>query len=211
MEETSCYPPPGEAINCRYWAEPFPFKEYTRQTLISVVNDNPKRWTNQDLNEYYKAGSGIGITLQQMGYLAEVINHYADRATASDGLPGVYRAVNEQIVEAAKEQGEGSLTYEFSGSYKFGGIFSGVLYSLGDSTVKGVFTGDVRKEKEIFLIINGTITYDFSDSFSDRFETIEFFEIFNDREEAERISEEYFGTSSDPKAFTISDQWVTKY
>ncbi len=114
--------------------------------------------------------------------------------------------------------GEGNFIYDFNNAYEFGGflssvlpsIFPGVLFSLGESTVSGVFVGSSRIEQE-FLVINGFITYDFFDEFTDPFIFVEIIDLIPgfDREDAEGL----VGGSADliGKTFAITDRWQTKF
>ncbi len=190
---------PGEDFNCRCWAEPLGDTQYADQLLISEVNDNPVKWTTKDFIDHYILGGGKSITLQEVGYLSDVIGHYSQTL-------GIYDAVNQQIIEEALAVGEDSFIYDFGRSYEF----NKVLFVLGDATVKGIFVGDARKEQD-FLVINGIITYDFFDIFSDPFT---FIEIINripgiSREDATNLIGELVDFSGDP--FFIEDRWQTKF
>lgn len=194
---------PGEDFNCRCWAEPIGDNQYANQFLITSINDNPKKWTNKDFVDHYREGSGEGVTLSSTGYLANIIEYYSDTL-------GIYNRVNQQVVNAAIANGEGSFTYDFTNTYDFGGIFSGVLFSFGESTVSGIFIGDARKEKE-YLVINGLITYDFYDEFAD---PGQFVEIINaipgvDREDATDLVGSFADTEG--KIYSITDRWHTKF
>ncbi|MDB2414379.1 phage minor head protein [Rickettsiales bacterium] len=196
---------PGEDFNCRCWAEPINAKEYANQLLITPINDQEK-WGNLDFWNHYRNAGGAPVTLQETGYLAEIIDYYEYQAIASDGQPGVYRAINKQIIDKAKEKGEGHFDYPFGTTYNF----YDVLYTFRNSTVKGVFEGDVRKEKD-FLVINGIITYNFIDAFADIFTLVEIqVRLFGiDRGEAEervRVIDDALGD-----VYTITDSWQTKF
>ena len=85
-----------------------------------------------------------------------------------------------------------------------------MLFTLGDSTVSGKFKGDIRKEKG-FLVINGTINYDFYDKYKDPASFVERLVDYLslDRDRAEEIvgdSGDKFGTPYD-----IIDSWQTKF
>ncbi len=212
---------PGEDYNCRCWAEPINAQEYANQMLIGEVNDNPRRWTNGDLNDYYNSGNGGVLTLSQIGYLGYVIDHFANSVETSDGSTGGYQAVEKQIIAEARRVRNGPVPYGFSSSYPFGNTIDIVTdtinntgyYSFGESTVEGVFTGEVREEKG-FLVISGIMDYEFSDKFKDRFQVVETLDtfFFLDREEAEDLADEWFGVGqSDKKSFEIKGNWRTKF
>ena len=76
-----------------------------------------------------------------------------------DGKEGVYRAVNNQIIAKALEKGEGTFIYDFNNTYDFQ---EDVLFTLGRSTISGVFVGDSIKKGEHSLVISGFISYSHS-------------------------------------------------
>lgn len=198
---------PGEDYGCRCWAEPIGAKEYARQLLISKVNDNPEKWTNTDFVKHYRTGKGMEVSLQKAGLLGDVIEYYSETL-------GIYNRVNRQIIDKAKTIVEGGFTYSFGRSYAFGNNWDILLgngfFSLGNSTVKGVFDGDVRREKG-YLAINGIIIYNFSDQFTDPTSKVE------DLMEDEGISREeaiaQLGGSADEYGipYDIKDRWQTKF
>jgi hypothetical protein len=87
------------------------------------------------------------------------------------------------------------------------------VLSLGNAKVEGFFDGTVRQEQregKTFLIINGIMTYDFYDKFSDPFEKIERTQRRYDitREEAERMVGDEVDEAGEP--YDITGQWQTK-
>ena len=159
---------PGEDYGCRCWAEPVGASEYANQVLITTINDNPDKWKWYDFVFHYINGSGKNLTLEETGLMADIEEYFAESAIASDGLQGVYRAVNRQIIDAAKAQGEGPVDYNFNSTYEFGEV----VFVFGGSKVKGVFDGDARREGD-FLAINGIMSYEFEDDFTDPFDITE--------------------------------------
>jgi Phage Mu protein F like protein len=195
---------PGEDYNCRCWAEPIDGEQYAQQTLVSAVNDS-KKWENLDFWNHYRNGRHASVTLQEVGYLSEIIEYYENYAIASDGQAGVYRAVNKQIIDKAIKTSEGHFTHTFERSYNF----YDVLYTFRNSVVKGVFEGDARKERN-FLVINGIITYQFNDEFADVFTLVEIQQRLGiGRRVAEgrvRGIDEALGD-----VYSITDDWKTKF
>ncbi len=201
---------PGEDFNCRCWAEPLGDDHYARQLLITKVRDNRERWTIFTFARHYRNGKGKEISLEKTGYMNDVIDHFANHALASDGKPGVYRAVEEQIINRAKEQGEGSLDYDFKRSFNFGPVNS----VFANSIVEGVFDGDARKEEGGYLVINGVMTYSFSDEYTDPLQIIEITERIPgiNREEALTIVQD-LGINIDfaGTVFFTKGTWKTKF
>ncbi len=202
---------PGEDFNCRCWAEPLGDSYYASQLLITEMKDNPKKWKTKNFIEHYRSGKGEEITLQQAGYLGDVIEHFGYTLEK-------YESVNSQIIEAAMQIGEGRVPYDFSNVYDFGGwlstffpfIFDGVTLSLGDSTIEGVFDGEVRKEKG-HLIINGIMSYEFIDAFTDPTSKVDALmeeEGITRQEAINRLGDDAdeYGVPYD-----IKDTWQTKF
>lgn len=201
---------PGEDYNCRCWAEPVNAGEYANQLLISPVNDQ-ERWTNEDFAYHYRYGDGKAISLQQAGLLGEVIEHFGYTLEK-------YDRVNKQIIDAAKRVVEGPVPYDFNNTYDFGGwlstffpfFFDGIIFSLGDSTVKGVFNGDVRKEKG-YLVINGIMSYEFIDAFTDPTSKVD--ELMEEEGISRQEAIDRLGGSVDEygQPYDIKDTWQTKF
>lgn len=159
---------PGQAINCRCWAEPMmgpdgrsTFVESAHQTLISEIHDNPDKWGIAKLLYHFYFGEGLPVTLAEMGRLSEVIDYYFYHIVR--GGHNTYDRINSQITSAARNQDDGSLYYDFRDSYA---EFKDYYWPFGGGTVKGVFNGSLRKEKSV-MYIEGVIDYRYSDTFTD--------------------------------------------
>ncbi len=208
---------PGEDYGCRCWAEPIGSDQYANQLLITPINDNPDKWGNLDFWNHYTARSGLMITLEESGYLQDVINYFANNVITSNGSKGGYQAVEKQIIIRAQEVERGVIYYNFDSPYKFGDFWDLVLgngfFSLGHSSVSGIFNGNVRKEKEgekEYLVINGIITYNFEDEFKDPYDKVEITQLLYgvSREEAEAIVGDT--ADEDGKPYDIKGNWQTK-
>ncbi len=202
---------PGEDYNCRCWAEPVDGKAYARQKLITPINDNPRKLTTFDLMKRYHKGDGSPITMEEIGRMADFIDYYSYKVTSrADGQPGIYRRVEQQVIDTAIKNGEGYFTYGFEDNYDF----LSFLVALGDTTIKGEFAGQARKEilgDQKFLVITGVVTYDHEDEFTDIFSQVEraVEEDGLSREEAEeQFNEQNNGTA---KPFDITTHWQTKF
>lgn len=197
---------PGEDFNCRCWAEPVDGDRYVQQYLLTEVEDNEDKWGNGDFVKHFLSDKGGIVTLQESGYLGSIIDYYANHAISKvDGMPGIYRRVRQQIIDKAFLVKEGNFIYDFNGTYDF----QEVLFSFGNSTVIGLFVGDVRNEKG-FMVINGYVTYDFIDEFTDPASLVELqVHLGMDRARAEqwvRNIENIFA-----KRYFIKDRWQTKF
>lgn len=159
---------PGDEYGCRCWAEPYMQDKISDQKLLTKIKQSQKKWSNQELSERYLNGGG-DITLSEIGYLEDIINYYANYAVTKDGVVGVYNAIRDQIIDEAKKLPLGEFPYPFEGTYNF----EEVLFTLRNSTVKGNFAGYSRMEGD-FLVISGTIKYEFIDEYRDPLSLVEF-------------------------------------
>lgn len=190
---------PGEDFNCRCWAEPIGDSFYANQLLITKINDNPNKWGNRDFIEHYRTENNGDVTLSETGYLSDVIEHYSNNL-------GIYDRVNNQIIDEARVVREDSFIYSFGRPYEFGEV----LLAIGGAMVNGIFVGDARVEDK-FLVINGIITYEFKDKFSDPFQLIEITDGIPgiNRQEAEEIVGDFVDFAG--YSYNITDTWQTKF
>ena len=145
----------------------------------------------------------MAVTLQETGYLADIIHHFSETL-------GIYDNVNDQIIQAAINNGEGPVPYSFDRSYNF----RPVLYTFRNFTVAGVFDGDARLEKSNgreYLVINGIMTYTYSDKFEDPIRIVEILQRYMgwSRERAQEYADKVPEIIVTP--YDILDQWQTKF
>ncbi len=147
---------PGEDYGCRCRAEAYEpeVSEFARQTLTSTVNDTGKKWDTFDFSWHFLTGGGAAVTLQEIGFLQDVIDLCAENR---------YSALNQQIKDAGREAGPGRFSHDFNRSYDFFGAIHPVF---GGGTVSGEFKGAATLDDTI-LIISRTVEYHFSDEFTD--------------------------------------------
>ncbi|WP_116600310.1 hypothetical protein [Primorskyibacter marinus] len=115
----------------------FGFHEFTTSLASSY-----DRWTNRDFVRHYYNGGGRAVTLLEIGHLREIAEQYA----YGDETQGAFRRLADQIADAARASGAGSLRYDFGAPYDF---------------------GDVAFSHGAMLRITGETTFEFSDSFED--------------------------------------------
>lgn len=191
---------PGEDYNCRCTAEPYVRgeSEYAYQTLTSAVNDSSPKWKGVDfIRHAFK--DPRAVTLSEIGHLLDIINHYA--YSAEEG--GIFKNVNEQVIDAARKARNGYFFYDFSGSYDF----KPVAYPHGESTVFGVFKGYVS-EKNGLMKIDGTVEYFFDDEYTD---PVRIRETFWDSSDPADASEFWrYVTDGGGAVYAITDQWQTR-
>lgn len=153
---------PGEDYNCRCWAEPYVRgkTEYVEQILGAVQSDGEK-WGTADFIKHFYFGGGRPVTLPEVGHLAGIIDYYFYHIVREGN--DTYDRINSQIINAARQQGPGSVSYNFENSYS---EFSDYSFVFGGGTVSGLFTGTAREEKGM-LLIQGSINYRYDDTFTD--------------------------------------------
>ena len=191
---------PGEDFNCRCTAEPYVpgASEYAYQTLTSTVNDSSPKLKKRDfIRHAFK--DPRPVTLSEIGHLQDIINHYA--YSAEEG--GIFKNVNEQVIDAARKARNGYFFYDFSGSCDF----KPVAYPHGKSTVFGVFKGYVS-EKNGLMKIDGTVEYFFDDEYTD---PVRIRETFWDSSDPADASEFWrYVTDGGGAVYAITDQWQTR-
>ncbi len=195
---------PGDDYGCRCIAEPYYAREteYAYQELISVVNDNLAKWILTDFVAH-AFGEASDITLQQIGHLKDIINHYGYVVNG-----GVFKNVNQQIIEFARSLNASKITeyfyYSFDNSYDF----RPVSYPHGDAIIGGKFSGYVSNFNNR-LHIYGEIDYYFDDEYTD---PVDIRQILNDGSDPELVSELWrLITDGGGKNYKINDNWTTKF
>ena len=77
----------------------------------------------------------------------------------------IYDRINAQIVDAARKVSSGDFHWSFTNSYDF----VRYLYVFGGSVVSGDFSGNILHGNGV-MIIEGEISYQYSDEFTDPFD-----------------------------------------
>lgn len=107
---------------------------------------------------HYYYGGGRSLTLDEIGHLREVAEHYA----WVTGDEGVFRRLSGQIADEARKSRAVRFSYDFRGSYDFGDI----EFSHGSGSVFGMFSGTVVQHGRM-LRISGESRFTFRDDFED--------------------------------------------
>jgi hypothetical protein len=147
---------PGEDFNCR--CEVIRYEE--GRTEFAVFDLDPvgrgrRRWNDLDFVLHYYFGRGRSVTLDEIGHLNDVIQHYSYAVEGG----GVLRRLAGQIAHAARS---GEKSYTFENRYKF----HSVTFSHGYSSVAGIFSGNVEQDQTM-LAIQGPVSFRFYDRFTD--------------------------------------------
>lgn len=151
---------PGVEFGCRCQAVPYSSgsTEFAFHDMQDFSSVQTHRYGDLDFVAHYYYGDGRELTLNEIGHLREIAEHYAYSA----GYHGAFRRLADQIADQARKAEHGSFTYAFAASYDFGVV----AFSHGDGVVRGVFSGSVTHEGQI-LKINGNTEFTFSDRFED--------------------------------------------
>ncbi len=192
---------PGYRPNCRCIAEPIPDEdkpEFAKQTLISSINDGPK-WSKVDVTKLYVTGTRKQVSLSEMGYLGDVINHYWHHH-------GALERVNQQIIDDALIKSEGRFQYTFYHTYNCKPVF----WPLGNSIIGGGFAG-TSKRNGSYIEIEGVIVYFFIDQIKDPLSFTEMVQKILGY--SRQAAEDYVGNSGDflGQVFDVKDGWRTKF
>lgn len=145
---------PGEDYGCRCIAEPYlpEIDEYIDITL-SGVSDAGRAWSSLDFVDHYFNGGGRGVTIRETGHLQNIVSEYMGRR--EHDLKG-------QIADAARQSKGGSFSYDFHRSYNM----TDVVFSVGDTTIGGVFSGR-SSDRFSLLELSGSIDFYLRDEFAD--------------------------------------------
>ena len=193
---------PGEDYNCR--CERVPYirgeTEFAYHEFLGELTDSADRWGNDDFIRYFFAGDGQEVTLSEIGHLRAIVNQYA----YYDGAEGAFRRLSNQIVKAAREQGNGQFSYVFDRSYDF----SDVAFSHGKAVVEGNFEGTVSGHRG-YLEVGGSINFRFRDVFSD---PVGIRELVNDTSDPDAVTPAWrLLTDLGGVPYNITGKWQTRF
>lgn len=154
---------PGDAFGCRCWAEPYKeddeeLQEGSSQVVTFAAPDNTPAWTREDFFYHYNHGEGKMVRLSEIGHLQDIINH---ARTYNQGGGSIFKRVENGVFEQARQNGEGSFSYDFLNSYEF----QPVVFEIGGATVAGVGSVNVVDKGEFWMIV-ADLDYAFSDKFT---------------------------------------------
>lgn len=144
---------PGKDYNCRCTAEPYSaeISEFLRLTINGLGTKSG--WSSTDFVNHYFNGGGRGVTLNQIGHSQKIISAFFDRR--GEALKG-------QIASAARSTRGGSISYGFENTYDM----TGVVFSIGDTTIGGSFSGQSIEQNGI-IELSGSLDLYLDDEFAD--------------------------------------------
>ncbi|MBB4304089.1 hypothetical protein GGD81_003144 [Rhodobium orientis] len=148
---------PGEDYGCRCIAEPYVanINEHI-EIALSGISDIGSPWSSRDFVHHYFNGNGRGVAVRETGHLRSIVAEY--RKIVIDDptrLP-------KQIARKARETKNGSFSNNFYNTYDM----TDVVFSLGDTTIGGKYTGNSSEENGI-LSVSGEMDFYLEDFFRD--------------------------------------------
>jgi len=148
---------PGEDYGCRCWAEPYaPDTDESFTITLQNVSDEGAPWASEDFVRHYFLGEGRAVTVRQTGHLKAVVAEFRRKAgDVPTRLPG-------QIADAARLEPGSSFNGDFGRPYPM----KDVAFSLGNTTIEGVFRGKIKRSHAL-LELRGTINFELKDEFRD--------------------------------------------
>jgi peptidoglycan hydrolase-like protein with peptidoglycan-binding domain len=187
-------PDPGDDINCRCWAEKVE-EEGLSQVVISNTTQSSYKWTDRDFKNHLEQGKGKSVTLQEIGYLLDVID--ASREN-------LFKKLEQQVAKVVRETVEGSFEYNTENSYPW---LKEVTWVFGSGTIRTFTKGEIEKNGNI-LTVKAIVDYEYYDDFTDPLNVREkVFPRDSDRQQAPEWWVKFTDLYND--AFIISGKWQT--
>lgn len=145
---------PGEDYGCRCTAEPYvPEQSEFMSIDLNNVSNSGSAWSSLNFVRHYYRGSGRGVTVRQTGHLTAIVEQYMSEAE---------ERLKQQIAKEARDKRNGSFIYPFGRPYNM----TGVVFSIGDTVIGGVFKGFAQENNGI-LEIEGEFEFYLRDEFAD--------------------------------------------
>ncbi len=145
---------PGEDYGCRCTAEPFmPSVDEFIEIEVADAEDTGAAWSSRDFVRHYYNGGGRGVTVRETGHLSRIVAHY---------MGEVRERMKGHIARVARKHPNGAFTDDFVNTYNM----TGIVFSIGDTTIGGRFTGTCVAEFGI-LTVSGRLEFYLEDEFAD--------------------------------------------
>lgn len=145
---------PGEDYECRCTAEPYyPESAESLSIVLQGVSDSGTAWGSRDFVRHYYQGGGRGVSVRETGNLARIIARYME--VAED-------RIKRQIAEAARKMPNGGFSGDFVRTYDM----TGLVFSIGDTTIGGAFSGRSTERNGVIAIF-GDLEFYLEDEFAD--------------------------------------------
>ena len=150
--------------------------------LDTITSSKTVNCSSMDLYYLYKSGQGKNVTLTEIGLLGTIQN------SIEKGTNNTKTGESIQSRFIAQLKSENGTSFERS--YEF----ENEKFAIGEATISGSFNGNITKNKDGSSHIEGTITYSFSDKFTDPYD------LFNLTKGKE--------WNPDGKSYMITDSWT---
>jgi hypothetical protein len=145
---------PGEDYGCRCTAEPFmPSVDEFIEIELADTGDSGAAWSSRDFVRHYYNGRGRGVTVRETGHLSRIVAQY---------MGEVRERMKGHIARVARRHPNGAFSDDFVNTYNM----TGVVFSIGDTTIGGRFTGNCIAELGI-LTVSGQFEFYLEDEFVD--------------------------------------------
>ncbi|MCE8008114.1 hypothetical protein [Aestuariivita sp.] len=125
--------------------------EYLRLSIDGLGTKSD--WSSTDFVNHYFNGGGRGVTFTQIGHSQKIISAFIDRRS---------KALKGQIASAARSARGGSVSYSFENTYDM----KGIVFSIGDTTISGSFSGKSVEQNGI-IELSGSLDLYLDDEFAD--------------------------------------------
>ena len=147
---------PEDEFNCRCSAEPYlATLEEEFQISLTGVADEGQPWTWVEFVDHYFNANGQAVTVRETGNLGSVVEYYSNTL-------GILDKLRSQIVAEARAHVNMEFMYDFGTTYDL----TSVVFSIGDTTIGGVFSRFCSRRIG-FLELQGQIEFYLDDKFVD--------------------------------------------
>ena len=146
---------PGEDYGCRCTAEPFlpSVDEFIEIEMADAV-DTGAAWSSRDFVDHYYNGGGRGVTVREIGHLSKIVAQYMSST--------VTKSLQDNIAVVAREHPNGAFSDTFENIYDM----TGIVFSIGDTTIGGRFTGNCVSDFGVLTVL-GIFDFYLEDEFAD--------------------------------------------
>lgn len=147
------------------WGKPSPSYNKSPSSPLSSNKNLNKLATNTEMFQHYRFGKGEALTLDNLG-AKEALN----KTILRKGAFGREGSIQSRFgVQIAEKYDNGDSDYSFDNGYDFGS--EDLPWAFGSGNLSGVFNGDINKLKNGNFHVQGQVTYKFSDTFQDPYDT----------------------------------------
>ena len=150
--------------------------------INKITSGNPVNCSSIELYYLYKSGQGQNVSLTDIGLL-ETIQKSVEKGPNNTKTG---ESIQDRFITQLKTENGTS----FERSYEF----ENEKFAIGEAIVSGSFNGSITKNEDGSSHIEGTITYSFSDNFTDPYD------LFNLTKNSE--------WNPDGKSYMITESWT---